>query len=84
MRNDSAEILSQSSLQKAIEDSSNMGKDVHSLTLTIQHFLCRPRRPLPSEDALVDGFTKAVMARDMPEPCEFQSLASRQKSDLGE
>ena len=25
-----------------------MGRDVHSLTLSIQHFLCRPRRRLPS------------------------------------
>ena len=26
-----------------------MGRDVHSLTLSIQHFLCRPRRRPPSE-----------------------------------
>ena len=40
MRDDSAEILFQSSLQEAIFSSSGMGRDVHSL-MSIQHFLCR-------------------------------------------
>ena len=31
-------------LQEALVSSSGMGKDVHSLMLSIQHFLCRPRR----------------------------------------
>ena len=37
----------QSFLREGVVGSSGMGKDVHSLTLFIQHFLCRPwRRPL--------------------------------------
>ena len=38
MRDDSAEILFQSSLQEAVMSLSGMGKDVTSLTLSIQHF----------------------------------------------
>ena len=44
MRDDSAEILFQSFPQEAIMSSAGMGRDVHSLMLFIQHFLCRPRR----------------------------------------
>ena len=40
----SAEILFQSFLQEAIVSSSGMGRNVHSLMMSIQHFLCRPRR----------------------------------------
>ena len=46
---DSAEILFQSSLREAIVSSSGMDRDVLSLTLSIQHFLCRPRRRPPSK-----------------------------------
>ena len=38
-RDDSAETLLQSFRQEAIVSSSGMGRDVHSLTLSIQHFL---------------------------------------------
>ena len=38
MRNDSAEIFFQSFLQEALVSSSGMGRGVHSLTLSIQHF----------------------------------------------
>ena len=37
MRDKSAEILFQSFLREAIESSSSMVRDVHSLTLSIQH-----------------------------------------------
>ena len=42
---DSAEILLQFFflLQEALVNSSGTGRDVHSLMLSIQHFLCRPR-----------------------------------------
>ena len=43
MRDHSAEIFFQSFLQETLV-SSGMGRDVHSLMLSIQHFLCRPRR----------------------------------------
>ena len=45
---DSAEILFQRFLQEANVSSSGMGRDVHSLMLSIQHFLCPPRRRPPS------------------------------------
>ena len=44
MPDDSAEIVFQSVLQDAVVSCSAMSEDVHSLTLSIQHFLCRPRR----------------------------------------
>ena len=51
MRNDSAQILFQSFLQEALVSSSGMGRDVHSLVSSIQHFLRRPRRRPPSKVA---------------------------------
>ena len=44
----SAEILFQSFLQEAIVSSSGMGRAVHSLMLSIQHFFCRSRHRPPS------------------------------------
>ena len=53
MRDDSAEILFQSFLQKVLVSSSGLGKDVHSLMLpTIQ-------------GTRKVGFGEAVMAREM-------------------
>ena len=49
MRDDSAENLFQSFLRDALVSSSSMGRDVDSLMLSIQHFLCRPRRRPPSK-----------------------------------
>ena len=49
MRDDSAEILFQSFLQEALVSSSGMDGDVHFFLLSIQHFLCRPRRRPPSK-----------------------------------
>ena len=42
MRDGSAENLFQSFLQEALISSSGMGRDVHSLMLSIQHFICQP------------------------------------------
>ena len=47
-RDTSGEVLFQSFLREAIVRSSGIGRDVHSLRLSIQHFLCLPRRRLPS------------------------------------
>ena len=69
MRDDSVEILFQSSLQEALVGSYGMDKDVHSLMLSIQPF------PLPTtasptlQGALKDGFGEAVVACDMSELC---------------
>ena len=82
MRDDSAEVLFQSFLQEALVSGSGMGRDVHSLTLSIQHFLCRPWRRPTLDGALKDGFGEAVVACDMPEPCKFPSFDSWRKSFL--
>ena len=44
MMDDSEEILFQSFLWEATVSRSGMGRNVHSLTLSLQRFLCRPRR----------------------------------------
>ena len=49
VRDESAQILLHSFLQEAHVSSSGMGRVVHSLMLSIQHFLCRPRRRPPSK-----------------------------------
>ena len=70
----SAEILFQSFLREAIVSSSGMGMIVHSFTLSIQRFLCRTTASPILQVALKGGFGEAVVARDLPEPCEFLSL----------
>ena len=82
MMDDSAEILFQSFLQEALVSSSGMGKDVHFLMLSIQHFLCRPRHRPPPQGALKDCLGEAVVASTMPEPCEFPYPDSCQKNFL--
>ena len=49
MRNHSAEIPFQSFLRDIIVSSSDIGRDVHSLASSRQHFLCRPGRRPPSK-----------------------------------
>ena len=49
LRDNLAKILFQNSLLEAPVSSSGMGRDVHSLMLFTQHFLCRPR-PRPSSE----------------------------------
>ena len=49
LRDDSAEILYQSFVQEALVSSSGMGRDVHSLVLSFQHFLCPPQLRPPSK-----------------------------------
>ena len=72
---DSAEILFKSFLQVALVSRSGMGRDVHSLMLSIQHFLCRPWRRPTLQGSLKDGFGKAVVPLDMSEPHKFSSLS---------
>ena len=62
IRDDSAEILFQPFLQEAIVSISGMGRDGHSLILSIQYFLWWPWHRPPFKD----GFGEAVMAYDMP------------------
>ena len=48
-RNDSPDIPFKSFLQQTIACGSGTGRDAHSLMLSIQHFLCWPRRSPPSK-----------------------------------
>ena len=60
-----------------------MGRDVHSLLLSIQHFLCQPHTASPTvQGALKYGFGEAVLVCDMPKPCKFPSLDSCQEKFL--
>ena len=75
----SADILFQFfSLQVAIVSSSGMGRNVRSLK-----YFFLPTTATPTiQDALKDGFGKAVVACDTPQPCKFPSLDSCQKRFL--
>ena len=56
--NDSAEILFQTFPREALVSNSAMGRNVHFLMLSIQHFLCKPRRraPPPPPPAALRGW----------------------------
>ena len=61
IKDDSAGILSQPSLQEAFVSSSGMGRDVHSA-------FSLPTTASPTlQGALKDGFGESVVACDMPE-----------------
>ena len=72
MRDYSVEIIFQSFLQEALVSCSGMGRYVHSLMLSTQHFFCR----------LEYGFGETLVACDMCEPCKCPSLDSCQKRFL--
>ena len=55
--------------------SSGMGRDIHSLTWFIRHFLRRPRCRPSSKD----GLEETLVACDTPEPCKFPSFDSCQE-----
>ena len=69
MRDDSAEIFSQSFLQEALMSCFGIGRDVHSLMLFFQDFLCQLQRFSPFKVPLKDGFGEIVMMRDMRGSC---------------
>ena len=58
-----------------------MGRDMHSLMLSIQQFFYDPGVAHPP-GALKDGSGEAVMTCDMPKLCRFPSLGSCQKGFL--
>ena len=54
-----------------------MGRNVHSLMLSIQHL---PTTASPTlQGALKDDFGEAVVACDISEPCKFPSLDSQKR-----
>ena len=80
MRGDSK--VFQAFLREATVCNSAMVRDSHSVMLSIQYFLCRPRRRSILQGVLTDGFGEAVVARDIPEPRDLQSLDSCQERSL--
>ena len=78
MRDDSAEIFFQSFLQEATVISSGTGGDVHSDVVHPAFPRLTTASPI-IQGALKDGFGEAVVACDIPEPCQFPSLDSCQK-----
>ena len=83
MRDDSPETLFQFFLQEALVSNSGMGNDVHSLMLSVQHFLCRPwRRPFSNVPLrmVLERQSWRVTCRTMQ--CKFPSFDSCQKRFL--
>ena len=78
MRDGSAEVLIQSFLQEALVSSSGTGRAYGCPLFDVVHLAF----PLPTlvsptlRGALKDGFGKASVACNMPEPCKFPSLDS--------
>ena len=72
MTDDSSQILFQSFLREAIVSNSGTGRDVHSLMLSIQHFLC-DHGIATLQGALKNGFGEVVILKtcEVPKPCQF-------------
>ena len=75
MGDNSAEILFLTFLQEALVSSSGMGRDVHSLMLSIQHSSADHGVVHPPR-CLEGWFWRGCC--DIPEPCKFPSLDSCQ------
>ena len=78
--NDSAEILFQSFLQEALVSSPGMGRDVHSLTLFVEHFLCRPRRLPPTKVPWKTGLETLSWRVTCPNLASFRFLSVGQQA----
>ena len=72
VRDDSAEVLVQSFLQEAIVSRSGMERDVHVDVVHPAFTLLTVVLPI-LQGALKNGIGEAVVARHMPEICEFLS-----------
>ena len=59
--------------------SSGIGRDVHSLMLSIQHFHLPTTASPILQGALRDSFKETAVACDKPEPCKFPSLDNCQR-----
>ena len=62
MKDDPAEVLFQSFLPEVVVSSSGTGRDVHSLTLSIQHFPLLTMASTCVQGGVEDGFGEAVVA----------------------
>ena len=83
MRDDSAGTLFQSFLQEALMSSSGMGRKFHSLMLSIQHFLCRPRRYPPSKVPWMMGFERLSWRVTRPNHASFRLLTVARRGSCG-
>ena len=63
-------------LRETIISSCSFDRDAHSLMWSVRRFLCQAKCP---EGMFLGGF---LMAHDLPEPCEYQSLDGCQKRFL--
>ena len=82
MKDDSAEILSQSFSAGDRHEQFWHGQRRPLFDVVRPAFSSATAEPFNLQVALKDGFGEAVLARDMPEPCEFPSLDSCQKKFL--
>ena len=81
MTDDSAEIPFESFLQEALVSSFSMGRDVHSLMLSIQHNLAS-MASATLQRALKDGFGRLSWRMTCPNHTSFPSLDSCQEMFL--
>ena len=82
LRDDSAQIFLQSFLQEGLVSNFGMSRNVHSLLLSIQHFLYRPRRRPSSKVPWRMVLQRLSWRVDKPEQCKFPSLDICQKRFL--
>ena len=80
-----SEILFQSFLLEALVSGCDMGRDVHSMMLSIQHFLCWPRCHPPSKvpwRMVWRGCLRMwhVWSWQLPEQCDMSDLDSCQNN----
>ena len=83
MRDASAGILFQSFLQEAFVSSSGMSRDVHSLTLSIQHFLCPPQHHSPSKVPLRVVLERLLWRATQPNHASFHLLTVARRGSCG-
>ena len=84
MTDDSAEILFQSFLQEALASSSGVGRNIlHSLMLSIQHFLCRSQRRPPSKVPRRMVLERLSWCVICPNHASFRLLAVARRGSCG-
>ena len=76
MRDDSAEILFQSFLQEALVSSSGIEQGCPLFAIVHPAFSLLTAVLSTLQGVLQNGVEEAVMARDMPESCDFPALDS--------
>ena len=83
MRDDSAEIPFQSFLQEALVSRSGISRDVHSLMLSIEHFLCRLRCRPPFKVPWVMVLERLSWYMTFPKHASFRLLTVARRGSCG-